>query len=133
VPILVAADRAGAAASAILPTVTGRRHLDDLGPVLNMDALRVTVGARFYPLCAAKLGITNEKLNQSTGEHVWGELHIQTVNSRHKRFNTFLRSIATKSIDGYLKWFYLAGIYLDPSSRTCLNAAMGLALKWRTA
>ena len=87
-------------------------------------------GASFYPPCAAKLGVTHQTLNQSAGERVRGELHIQTVNSRHERLKTFLRryrGIATKYLSSYLKWFHLAGIHLDPSPRTCLNAAMGRA------
>ena len=130
VPILVAADRGGSTVSAILPMVSADAIRAILAPVLNKDALLVTDGASFYPPCAAKLGITHEALNQSAGEHVRGELHIQTVNSRHERFKTFLRShrgIATKYLDSYLKWFHLAGIHLDPSPRACLNAAMGLA------
>src|SRR5208337_4521007 len=49
--------------------------------------------------CKAALGVSHEALNQSNGERVRGELHIQTVNSRHESFKTFLRphrGIATK-------------------------------------
>ena len=98
--------------------------------MLGKDALLVTDGASFYPPCAAKLGVTHETLNQSAGERVRGELHIQTVNSCHERLKTFLRryrGIATKYLASYLKWFHLAGIHLDPSPRTCLNAAIGRA------
>jgi len=98
--------------------------------VLGKDALLVTDGASFYPACAATLGVTHETLNQSAGERVRGELHIQTVNSRHERLKTFLRryrGIATKYLDSYLKWFHLAGLRLDPSPRACLNAAIGSA------
>ncbi len=130
VPVLVAADRTGATISAILPAVNADTIKDVLAPVLGKDALLVTDGASFYPPCAAKLGVTHETLNQSAGERVRGELHIQTVNSRHERLKTFLRryrGIATKYLGSYLKWFHLAGIHLDPSPRTCLNAAMGMA------
>jgi ISXO2-like transposase domain len=130
VPILVAADRTGATISAILPAVNADTIKDVLAPVLGKDALLVTDGASFYPPCAAKLGVTHETLNQSAGERLRGELHIQTVNSRHERLKTFLRryrGIATKYLGSYLKWFHLAGIHLDPSPRTCLNAAMGRA------
>jgi len=128
VPVLVAADRTGATISAILPAVNADTIKDVLAPVLGKDALLVTDGASFYPPCAAKLGVTHETLNQSAGERVRGELHIQTVNSRHERLKTFLRrnrGIATKYLGSYLKWFHLAGIHLNPSPRTCLNAAMG--------
>ena len=116
--------------SAILPAVNADTIKDILAPVLGKDALLVTDGASFYPPCAATLGVTHETLNQSAGERVRGELHIQTVNSRHERLKTFLRryrGIATKYLDSYLKWFHLAGLHLNPSPRTCLNAAMGRA------
>ncbi|MBY0430857.1 MAG: IS1595 family transposase [Rhodospirillales bacterium] len=129
VPVLVAADRTGATVSAILPAVADAIGTV-LAPVLNKDALLVTDGARVYPPCAAKLGGTHEALNQPAGERGRGELHIQTVNSRHERLKAFLRryrGIATKYLDSDLKWFHLAGIRLDPSPRTGLNAAMGRA------
>jgi transposase-like protein len=129
VPVLVATDRTtGATISAILPAVNADTITDVLAPVLNKDAILVTDGATFYPPCAVKLGITHEALNQSAGERVRGELHIQTVNSRHERLKTFLRryrGISTKYLDSYIKWFHLAGLRLNPPPRTCLNAAMG--------
>lgn len=130
VPVLIAADRTGTTVSAILPTVNAGAILDVLSPVLNKDALLVTDGDRFYPVCAGKLGVSHEALNLSAGERVRGDLHIQTVNSRHERFKTFLRryrGIATRYLDSYLKWFHLTGIQLNPTPRTCLNAALGWA------
>jgi transposase-like protein len=130
VPVLMAADRNGTTVSAILPVVNADAIEDVLSPVLNKDALLVTDGARVYPLCADKLGVSHETLNLSAGERVRGDLHIQTVNSRHERLKTFLRryrGIATKYLDSYLKWFHLAGIQLNPSPRACLNATLGLA------
>ena len=62
----------------------------------------VTDGCTSYPACAAALGVSHEVLNQSAGERVRGELHIQTVNNRHSRLKDFLRArrgIATKYID----------------------------------
>jgi len=130
VAILMAADRTGTTVSSVLPAVNADAIEDVLSPVLNKDALLVTDGARIYPVCADKLGVSHEALNLSAGERVRGDLHIQTVNSRHERLKTFLRryrGIATKYLDSYLKWFHLVGIQLNPSPRTCLNAALGLA------
>ncbi len=130
VAILMAADRTGATVSAVLKAVNAEAILTVLSPVLNKDALLVTDGARVYPLCAKKLGVSHEALNLSLGERVRGDLHSQTVNSRHERLKTFLRrypGIATKYLDTYLKWFHLVGIQLNPSPRTCLNATLGLA------
>jgi len=128
VPVLMAADRTGTTVSAILPAVNADAIENVLSPVLNKDALLVTDGARVYPVCADKLGVSHEALNLSAGERVRGSLHIQTVNSRHERLKTFLRryrGIATKYLDSYLKWFHLVGIQLNPSPRACLNAALG--------
>jgi transposase-like protein len=129
-PVLIATDRSGATVTAVLPAVTAKEIQAVLEPVLSKDALLVTDGGTAYPLCAANLGISHEALNLSNGERTRGELHIQTVNSRHERLKTFLRphrGIATKYLESYLKWFHLAGIRLDPSPRACINAAMGTA------
>jgi hypothetical protein len=66
-------------------------------------------------------------LNQSAGERVRGELHIQTVNSRHSQLKDFLRSrrgIATKHLGSYLSWFHLIVLHAAPTPRYCLKAAM---------
>lgn len=128
VPVLVAADRTGATISAVLPSVCADAIKAVLQPVLDKDALLVTDGCTSYPPCAAALGVSHEVLNQSAGERVRGELHIQTVNSRHERLKTFLRhrrGVATKYLDSYLRWFHLIGLQADPTPRACLNAAMG--------
>ena len=128
-PILIATDRSGTTVSSILPADTGESIAKVLGPVFNKDALPVTDGAGAFHVCAKVPGITHEVLNQSAGERVRGELHIQTVNSRHERFKTLLRrhrGVATKYLGSYLKWFHLATIRLNPTPRACLNAAMGV-------
>jgi hypothetical protein len=108
--------------------VTAQTIKPVLAPVLGKDALLVTDGNNVYPPCAAALGVSHEALNQSKGERVRGELHIQTVNSRHESLKTFLRphrGVATKYLDSYLRWFHLAGLKHNPTPRTCLNAAIG--------
>lgn len=128
VPVLVAADRSGATVSAMLPAVTADAIRAVLAPVLDKDALLVTDGGTSYPPCAAALGVSHEALNQSTGERVRGELHIQTVNNRHSRLKDFLRTrrgIATRYLDSYLRWFHLIGLHPNPTPRYCLAAAMG--------
>ena len=128
VPILVAADRSGATFSAVLPSVSAVALTAALKPVIGPDALLVTDGGTRYPGCAAALGITHEVLNQSAGERVRGELHIQTVNNRHSRLKDFLRTrrgIATKYLACYLRWFHLVVLKTDPTPRYCLVAAMG--------
>lgn len=127
VPVLVAADRSGATVSAVLPAVSAAHLQAALAPVLDKDALLVTDGCTSYPPCAATLGVSHEVLNQSAGERVRGELHIQTVNSRHSQLKDFLRSrrgIATKYLGSYLRWFHLIVLHAAPTPRHCLKAAM---------
>ena len=129
VPVLVAADRSGATVSAVLPAVSAAHLQGVLQPVLDPDALLVTDGCTSYPPCAAAMGISHESLNQIIGERVRGELHIQTVNSRHERLKGFLRrhrGIATKYLDSYLRWFHLAVLPKRPTPRAVLAAAVGL-------
>src|SRR4051794_7662692 len=128
VPVLVAADRSGATFTAVLPAVSAAAFTAVLKPVIGTDALLVTDGCTSYPACAAALGVTHEILNQTAGERVRGELHIQTVNNRHSRLKDFLRArrgVATKYLASYLRWFHLVALHADPTPRYCLAAAMG--------
>lgn len=127
VPVLVAADRSGTTISAVLPVANGEAIKAVLDPVLSQDALLVTDGGKALASCATKMKVTHEVLNQSAGEHVRGDLHIQTVNSRHERLKAFLRThrgVATKYLDNYLHWYHLAVLPKNPTARGCLNAAM---------
>ena len=129
IPILVAADRSGSTISAVLPSVCATAIETVLRPVLDADALLVTDGCTSYPPCAAALGVSHEALNQTAGERVRGDLHIQTVNSRHERLKDFLRrhrGIATKYLDSYLRWFHLSVLPRAPSSRAVIAAAAGM-------
>jgi len=111
----------------VLPAVSAAHLQAALAPVLDKDALLVTDGCTSYPPCAAALGVSHEVLNQSAGERVRGELHIQTVNSRHSQLKNFLRSrrgIATKYLGSYLSWFHLMVLHAAPTPRYCLKAAM---------
>ena len=57
---------------------------------------------RELPTLAAALGVSHEALNRSMGQRVRGDLHVQTVNSRHSRLKDFLRprrGIATRYLD----------------------------------
>jgi transposase-like protein len=129
VPVLVAVDRSGSTVSAVLPSVCAAAIEAVLRPVLGKDALLVTDGCTSYPPCAAALGVSHEALNQTAGERVRGDLHIQTVNSRHERLKDFLRrhrGIATKYLDSYLRWYHLAVLPRTPSPRAVLAAAAGM-------
>ena len=99
VPVLVAADRSGTTFSTVLPKVNANTLQKALAPVIDKDALLVTDGNNRYPLCATALGVSHEALNQSSGECVRGEFHIQNVNNSHSRLKKFIErryEIATK-------------------------------------
>ncbi len=127
VPVLMAADRSGTTMSAVLPAVTSKVLKDVLGPRMDKDVLLVSDGHRSYPPMARDLGVSHETVNFTAGERVRGDVHIQTVNSRHSRFKWFLsryRGVATKYLDNYLRWFHLVDLERNLNSRTCLIAAM---------
>lgn len=130
-PVLVAVDRSGTTVSAVLPEVTGKALAAALKPVLAPDVLLVSDGGSVYPPCAATLNVSHEALNRSAwrsaGERVRGELHIQIVNNRHGRLKQFLhrrRGIASKYLESYLRWFHMLVLDPNPTSRTCLAAAL---------
>jgi transposase-like protein len=129
VPILVAVDRSGQTFSARLEAVTAEILSKHLVPVVLKDALLVSDGHRAYPPCAKALGVTHEVLNQSAGERVRGNLHLQTVNSRHAALKDLFRrhkGIATKYLDSYLAWYHLAVLPKRPSPRAIMACVAGL-------
>jgi hypothetical protein len=92
-------------------------------------ALLVTDGAPFFPPCARSLGLTHEPLDHKAGERRRGDLHINTVNSRHERLKTFLRSrrgVATTYLGSYLAWYHLAILPKLPTPRSVLASVAGL-------
>ncbi len=130
--VLVAADQGGDVVTAVLPVDTGDAIKAVLEPVLSKDVLLVTDGGKALARCATKMNVSHEVLNQSAGERVRGELHIQTVNSLHERLKTFLRKrrgVATKYLGNYLRWFHRTGLQHDSTARACLNTALGLQLR----
>ena len=129
VPILVAADRSGTTLTAVLPDTTAAAIRDRLEAAIEPDALLVTDGAPFFPPCARALGLTHEPLDHKAGERRRGDLHINTVNSRHERLKTFLRArrgIATKYLGSYLAWYHLAILPKLPTPRSVLASVAGL-------
>ena len=127
VPVLMAVDRGGTTFSAVLPRVDAMVLTASLDPVVARDALLVSDGGASYPPCAAALGVSHESLNRSMGERVRGDLHVQTVNSRHSRWKDFLRprrGVATRYLDNYLSWFHLVGLAPGANDRACLAAAV---------
>ena len=129
VPILVATDRSGTTVSAVLPDTTAATIRPHLETAIEPDALLVTDGAPFFPPCAQALGLTHEPLDRKAGERRRGELHLNTVNSRHERLKTFLRSrrgVATRYLGSYLAWYHLAILPKLPTPRSVLASVAGL-------
>jgi transposase-like protein len=130
VPILVAADRSGTTFTSVLPDTTAVTITAQLKTAIEPDALLVTDGAPFFPPAARTLGVSHAPLDQKAGERRRGELHLNTVNSRHERLKTFLRGrrgIATKYLGSYLAWYHLAILPKLPTPRSVLASVAGLA------
>jgi hypothetical protein len=130
VPILVAADRSGTTFTSVLPDTTAATITAHLEAAIEPDALLVTDGAPFFPPAAQALGVSHQPLDQKAGERRRGELHLDTVDSRHERLKTFLRGrrgIATKYLASYLAWYHLAILPKLPTPRSGLASAAGPA------
>lgn len=129
VPILVAADRSGTTFTRVLPDTTAATIGAQFEGAIEGDALLVTDAAPFFPPAARSLGVTHEALDQKAGERRRGDLHINTVNSRHERLKTFLhgrRGVATKYLGSYLAWYHLAILPKLPTPRSVLASVAGL-------
>jgi transposase-like protein len=127
VPVLIAADRSGATLTAVLEADNAKTLAQVLGPAVAPDAMLVTDADRSLGACARLLGLSHQSINHTQGERVRGELHIQTVNSRAERLKDMLRhhrGVATRYLGNYLNWFHLVTLNQNPSSRTCLSAAI---------
>ena len=132
VPILVAAARGGGVVSAVVPDSSSASVKNVLEPVLATDSILVTDAAACFSKFAAEFGVTHEALNQSKGERVRGDLHIQTVNGLHQRCKEFLgkfHGVATKYLDNYIRWFEMSVANGDATSRECLEASLGTLAK----
>ena len=128
VPILVAAARGGGVIGAVVPDSSAASVKAVLAPVLASDAILVTDAGACFIKFAAEVGVTHEVLNQSKGERVRGDLHIQNVNGLHQRCKQFIGSfhgVATKYLDNYVRWFEMSVANGDPTARECLEASLG--------
>ena len=101
--------------------------MDGKGFQVWLSAVRRLTRAQRREALAVLSGRSHEALNHSMGERVRGDLHVQTVNSRHSRLKDFLRprrGIATRYLDNYLSWFHLVGLAPGANDRACLAAAV---------
>src|SRR5205085_106809 len=128
VPALIARDRAGHTADAVLPDLGAAAIGAALGPVVAGDAVLCSDGAKAYATFAAERGIRHEPINVAAGVRVRdGAFHIQNVNAYHGRLKGWmgrLNGVATRYLPNYLGWRRTLERAPEPSaSKTWLLAA----------
>ena len=128
VPMLMMADRTGVTASHTLDDgVTSQSLKATIAPHIQEDAVLVTDSHPGYSSCAKEMNINHEKVNLSKGERVRGAFHIQTVNSRHSEFKSFLtdrKGISTKYLDNYFEWFHSMKLEKKTNPRHYVSSAV---------
>ena len=128
VPALIARDRAGHTADAVLPDLGAEAIAAALGPVVAGDAVLCSDGAKAYAAFAAGHGLHHEPVNLAAGIRVRdGAFHVQNVNAYHGRLKGWMgrfNGVATRYLPNYLGWRRTLERAPEPSaSRTWLLAA----------
>jgi transposase-like protein len=129
VPALIARDRAGHTADAVLPGLGADAIAAALGPVVAGDAVLCSDGAKAYATFAAERGLHHEPVNLAAGVRVReGAFHIQNVNAYHGRLKGWMgrfNGVATRYLPNYLGWRRTLERAPEPSaSKTWLLAAV---------
>jgi transposase-like protein len=129
VPALIARDRAGHTADAVLPDLGAAAVAAALGPVIASDAVLCSDGAKAYAVFAARHGLHHEPVNLAAGIRVRdGAFHVQNVNAYHGRLKGWMGrfdGVATRYLPNYLGWRRTLERALEPSaSKTWLLAAV---------
>jgi transposase-like protein len=108
VPALIARDRAGHTADAVLPGLGADAIAAALAPVVARDAVLCPDGAKAYAAFAAGHGVRHEPVNLAAGVRVRdGAFHIQNVNAYHGRLKGWMGrfdGVATRYLPNYLGW-----------------------------
>jgi transposase-like protein len=127
IPVLVARDRAGNTADAILPSDDKASVVAALGPLLPKDIILCSDGSSTLAAAAKTLGGAHRPVNLSAGIRiVAGVYHVQNVNAYDSRLKEWIRrlnGVATRYLDSYLGWFRA----IDRSGGTGLKPASMLA------
>jgi hypothetical protein len=126
---LIARDRAGHTADAVLPDLGAAAVAAALGPVIASDAVLCSDGAKAYAAFAARHGLRHEPVNLAAGIRVRdGAFHVQNVNAYHGRPKGWMgrfNGVATRYLPNYLGWRRTLERALEPSaSKTWLLAAV---------
>src|SRR3954468_14433632 len=91
VPALIARDRAGHTAGAVLPDLGAEAIAAALGPVVAGDAVLCSDGAKAYAASAPGHGLHHEPVNLAAGVRVRdGAFHIRNVNAYHGRLKGWM-------------------------------------------
>jgi len=129
VPALIARDRAGPTADAVLPDLGAAAIAAALGPVIASDAVLCSDGAKAYAAFAARHGLHHEPINAAAGVRVRdGAFHVRNVNAYHGRLKGWMvrfKGVATRYLPNYLGWRRTLERTAEPSaSKTWLLAAV---------
>jgi transposase-like protein len=127
IPVLVARDRAGSTADAILPADDKASVVAALGPLLPKDIILCSDGSSILAAAANALGVAHRPVKLSAGIRiVAGVYHVQNVNAYDSRLKGWIRrfhGVATPYLDSYLGWFRA----IDRTGSVGLNPASMLA------
>src|SRR4051795_9271459 len=108
VPALIARDRAGHTADAVLPDLGAAAIAAALGPVIASDAVLCSDGAKAYAAFAARHGLHHEPINVAAGVRVRdGAFHVRNVNAYHGRLKGWMvrfKGVPTRYLPNYLGW-----------------------------
>ena len=127
VPALIARDRAGHTADAVLPDLGADAIAAALGPVVAGDAVLCSDGAKAYAAFAAGAAPPRADQCRGRGSGRDGAFHVQNVNAYHGRLKGWMgrfNGVATRYLPNYLGWRRTLERAPEPSaSRTWLLAA----------
>ena len=109
IPILTLADRAGAQRAERLPDRRAQSLVAVLEARISHDAVLCSDGDGAYRIFARRQGLPHYRIDAKRGPKViQAAFHIQTVNSLHSRFKSFMRPFcgpATKNLPAHIAWF----------------------------
>src|SRR5919206_2916416 len=128
VPALIARDRAGHTADAVLPDLGAVAIEAALAPVVADGAVLCSDGAKAYATFATGHGLHHEPVDLAAGVRVRdGAFHVQNVNAYHGRLKGWMgrfNGVATRHLPHYLGWRRTLERAPEPSaSKTWLLAA----------
>lgn len=131
IPVIVARDRSGATADAVLPRLDAASITRALGSVISRPAEFCCDGGSAITAFARRAGLTLHVLQApGTPKPEAPEWHINNVNAYHGRLKEWLRrfhGVATKNLPNYLSWRRTIEALADaPTPEAWIKGAAGL-------